>query len=64
MTHKEVKQKIKAFKNAGLLEKFSKRELKSLAVLYYNMDLINRLKFTEDEKFLFFVNHYKKTMPL
>jgi hypothetical protein len=64
MTKKEIRKKIKAFKNAGLLEEFSKKELECLAVLYYRIDLFNRLKFTEDEKFLFFVNYYKKIMPL
>jgi hypothetical protein len=63
MKRSEVRKKIKAFKNAGLLEGFNEEQLKNIENLYINQQkfLLQERKFnyTFDEKFLFKLHQFK-----
>ena len=63
MNRKEIRKKIKAFKNAGLLEGFSDEQVKNIENLYINQQkfLLNEIKFNYnfDEKFLFRLHQFK-----
>jgi hypothetical protein len=62
MTKKEVREKIKAFKNAGFLKSFTDDQIKALVKLYEAEQKLLLKRFTEDEKFLFRVHDFKKFM--
>lgn len=64
MNRKEIRKKIKAFKNAGLLEGFSDEQLKNIEKLYINQQkfLLQEIKFNFDEKFLFRLHQFKNLM--
>ena len=62
MKRKEIREKIKLFKNAGLLEGFNDEQLKNIENLYINQQkfLLEEVNFNFDEKFLFRLHQFKK----
>lgn len=62
MKRKEIREKIKLFKNAGLLEGFNDEQLKNIENLYINQQkfLLQEVNFNFDEKFLIGLHQFKK----